>query len=422
MPLYFWISKTSSYGWLFDLGKVGARSIFAIESNSQLQKSAMTLQNDVAYETDAFTPPARFGPFRSKRLPIVLLLLVLALFPGTVGHLTRTLMIDAYVQVSAFVAATLFMFYRAERLFKFGIGVALKTSLFAQVPISALLAATPGCGGTVIVVGAYSSGNVGFGAVVATLTAIKGDAAFLLIATRPDVAIVVLAMSFAAGIITGYLVDIFMKADYRGVANAACDLAPLIGRTRLKDIAYLAFGIPGLAIGVSQLMQVDLVATWGIFMPIVGLGGAAVGLLIWSTSTVQAMTHANDGPITRMAEETSFISVWVIAVYLGYDYIVTLAGFDLETAISTVGLLLPLIAICIGFIPVCGPQVFVTTLYINRLVPFSALLGNAISNDGDALFPAIALNPKAAVAAAIVSSVPAFILPYSFYFFAPNFF
>jgi len=82
---------------------------------------------------------------------------------------------------------------------------------------------------------------------------------------------------------------------------------------------------------------------------------------------------------------------------------------------------LPLMGVLVGFIPGCGPQVLVSTLYINGVVPFSALLGNAISNDGDALFPAIALNPKAAILATAYSAIPAVILAYAFYIFAPNF-
>ncbi len=370
----------------------------------------------------SFAARDKFGPFRSKRLPIVILLLVLAILPGGVGSLTRSLMIDAYVQVGAFVAATLLLFYGAERIFRFDIGSALRNARGMQVPLAALLGATPGCGGAVIVVAAYSSGNVGFGAVVATLTATMGDAAFLLIATRPEVAIVVLPISFMVGIFSGYVVDRVMTVDFRESASASCELAPLIGKTRLKDIAYLLVAAPGLMIGVSQLMQIDLAATYGVLLPIVGLTGTAVGLLIWSTSPLQAMTHLKDSPVTRMAEETSFIAIWVIAAYLGYDYVVTLAGFDLESAFSSIAVLLPLIAIGIGFIPGCGPQVLVTTLFINGLIPFSALLGNAISNDGDALFPAIALNPKAAVVATLVSAVPAVVLAYGFYFFAPNLF
>jgi hypothetical protein len=88
-----------------------------------------------------------FGPFRSRRLLVLCIFLVLALAPGPIGHLTRGLMVDAYVQVSAFVAATLLLFYGAERVFRFDIGSALKKSKGFQVPMAALLGTTPGCGG-----------------------------------------------------------------------------------------------------------------------------------------------------------------------------------------------------------------------------------------------------------------------------------
>ncbi|MDW1892813.1 putative manganese transporter, partial [Vibrio sp. Vb1574] len=39
-----------------------------------------------------------------------------------------------------------------------------------------------------------------------------------------------------------------------------------------------------------------------------------------------------------------------------------------------------------------------------------------ISNDGDALFPAIAMAPKAALMATVYSSTPAFIVGYGYYF------
>ena len=133
------------------------------------------------------------------------------------------------------------------------------------------------------------------------------------------------------------------------------------------------------------------------------------------------MTNTADHPLTRMAEETSFISIWVIGAYLVYDYAAAYAGLDLESAFRSVGFLLPLIAVLVGFIPGCGPQVLVATLYINGVIPFAALIGNAISNDGDALFPAIALNPRAAVVSTGYSTIPALIVAYGFYFLAPGF-
>ena len=58
----------------------------------------------------------------------------------------------------------------------------------------------------------------------------------------------------------------------------------------------------------------------------------------------------------------------------------------------------------------------VATFYLNGYIPLSAELGNAISNDGDALFPAIALAPKAAIIATIYSAVPAIIVAYGYMF------
>lgn len=365
--------------------------------------------------------PQSIGPFRAKRLPYVLVLLVLAIWPGDLGELTRGLMVDAYTQVAAFVATTLLIFYGSERLFNFELGAALRNSKGWQIPISALLGATPGCGGAVVVVAAYTSGNVSFGAVVAALTATMGDAAFLLIAVRPEIALIVLPVSLVVGVVTGLIVDKVNRTDYRGNIASTCELAPRIGKIRLRDYAYVAVVIPGLMIGATQLMQFDLKATWGLLLPITGLVGIALGLLVWAASPVQAMTNAADGPLTRATEETSFIAVWVIGAYLAYDYIVLYSGVDLKDLFASVAPLLPLMGVLIGLIPGCGPQVLVTTLYVNGIIPFAALMGNAISNDGDALFPAIALNPKAAIMATFYSTIPAVILAYGFYLLAPGF-
>ena len=295
------------------------------------------------------------GPFRSRRLLVLCLFLVLALAPGPVGHLTRGLIVDAYVQVSAFVAATLLLFYGAERVFRFDIGAALKKSKRFQVPLAALLGTTPGCGGAVVVVAAYSSGNVSFGAVVATLTATMGDAAFLLIATRPDAELVVLPLSFCVGILSGWLVDRFNRFDLTPDSSGHCEIAPIIGSTRWKDYAYVGLTLPGFVFGVTQVTGADIIAIFGtgLIFPL-ALAGSFLGVFIWATSPLKAMTNIADHPLTRVAEETSFISIWVIIAYLSYSYAETFGGFDLQAAFGTIGVLLPLIAVLVGFVPGCG--------------------------------------------------------------------
>lgn len=359
--------------------------------------------------------------YRPGRLVVLALMFALVLAPGELGPLTRGLMLDAYVQVSVFVAATLLLFYGAERVFGFDLGRSLRVAGRAQVPFAALLGATPGCGGAVVVVAAYTSGNVGFGAVVAALTATMGDAAFLLIATRPDAAAVILPMSFAVGILSGWVVDKVNRIEFRDLKAGSCEIAPMIGRVRAVDWIYLALAAPGLVVGGAQLGQVDITSLFGVPVAALALAGTFLGLAIWAFSPLHAMTNTADSPATRAAEETSFISVWVIGAYLAYDYFAAFSGLDIEVMFAAVLPLLPLIAIVVGFIPGCGPQVLTATLFINGAIPFSALIGNAISNDGDALFPAIALNPRAAVMATLYSAIPALIVAYGFYFLAPGF-
>lgn len=370
------------------------------------------------------THPQRafLGAFRPKRLVVAALLLILVIAPGELGDITRGVMVDAYINVSVFVAVTLLLFYGAERVFGFDIATSLGRARAAQVPLAALLGCTPGCGGAVVVVAAYGTGRVSFGAVVAALTATMGDAAFLLIATRPDAAAVVLPLAFAVGIVSGWVIDTLRLAPPVPAGNPMTDLAPRIGTTRKRHWAYLTLSLPGFAFGVVQLGGADIPeGTWSYAMQAIGLGGVALGLFIWALSPLHAMTHASDAPVTRMAEETAFISVWVIAAFLAYDYAVAFAGLDLRALFASAAPMLPLIAIGIGFIPGCGPQILVTTLYINGMIPFAALIGNVISNDGDALFPALAVNPRAALWATLYSGVPAVIVAYGLYWLAPNF-
>ena len=370
-----------------------------------------------ALAPNASRRPGRMDP---RRLALVGLIVALALAPGDLGALTRGLMQDAFVQVSAFVAATLLLFYGLERLFRFDLGKAMGQARLLQVPFAALLGATPGCGGAVVVVAAYASGKVSFGAVVAALTATMGDAAFLLVATRPDVALVLLPIQFATGILTGWLVDRVLTVDYRP-AQGGCDVAPLIGATRPRHYLYLVALIPGLIVGAAQIGGIEVTQVLGIPVAAFALTGVFTGLVIWTVSPVTAMTNPTDAPVTRMAEETAFISVWVVIAYLAYDYVAVYGGLDLKAMFQTIALALPLIAAAIGFIPGCGPQVLVATLYVNGAIPFSALAANAISNDGDALFPAIALAPRAAIMATVFSTVPALTVAYALYLFAPGF-
>ena len=387
----------------------------------KLSLNSISLANDNHYQVKDFRESFKLIYSIRKKYIVALLLLILTALPGELGEITRGLVTDAYVQVAAFVAITLSIFYFSENKFNFNVGNFLKESSTFQIPIAALLGATPGCGGAVVVVAAYTSGNVSFGAVIATLTATMGDAAFLLIAVRPDIAILVLPLTLFAGIITGYIADNFLTFSNTENAINIKKEVPTIGKNRKRDILFASLIVPGFGLGVLQLLQYDLEKLFGIFPQLIAIVGMVTSILIWSNSKIKTMTNPKDKPLVRVTEETSFIAIWVLSAYLAYDYLVFLTPLDLNMMFKTIGLLVPLLAIIIGFVPGCGPQILVTTLFINGMIPFSALLGNAISNDGDALFPAIAIAPKAAILATFYSAIPACIFAYTLYFFFPLF-
>jgi len=351
---------------------------------------------------------------RHRRIGILIILLVYSIFPGDLGEVTRTSLFDAYIQVTVFVAATLLLFFNLEYFYKIDIGILMKKGDIWQVPMASLLGALPGCGGAVVVITAFARGNIRLGAMVAALIATMGDAAFLLLAKEPTTYLRLMSISIFAAVISGWTVDRFHRGELYSSEIKHFEKIG-IGKLRTRDKLFMAFAAPGLFLGILQLAQVD-VNNFGILVTILGLLGAFLSISIWVLSPINAVSSSDDHPFTRSSEETSFVTVWVIAGFLAYEYAYAFFGLDLEVVAEAAWIFLPILAVLVGFIPGCGPQVLVTTLYLNGIIPFAALIGNAISNDGDALFPAIALTPRMAVIATLYSGIPALIISYFFLF------
>ena len=353
-----------------------------------------------------------------------LLILTLAFQSGEFGEIIRSSMTDAYLQVSVFVGFTLFIFIGLDSLTKFDItSFLVKTKKF-HVPLSAFLGALPGCGGAIIVVTQYIQGRIGFGSLVAVLTATMGDAAFLILAIEPSTGLLIFALGAVVGSITGYVVDIihgnkFLIQKFDDDGNEEVLEKTFVSKF---NIFWLLIFMPGFILGILVAFQVNISNL--IFLPnnfeltaIIGSSGAILSIFMWSLnplSDFQCSTDKSRGFLSRVVDTTNFVSTWVICGFLIFEIFMFFTSIDLKVFFDIWLPFVPLIAIFFGFLPGCGPQVVVATFYLNGFIPLSAELGNAISNDGDALFPAIALAPKAAVVATIYSAVPAIIVAYSY--------
>mgnify|MGYP001256312935 CR=1 FL=1 len=365
-------------------------------------------------EVDGYVGIRQIMIHRYRRVIAGVLLFIAILYPGELGEITRISIFDAYTQVSVFVAFTLLIFFGLEHFLKVDAGELMKKEGVWQVPIASCLGALPGCGGAVVAITAFARGNITLGAMVAALISTMGDAAFLLLAKEPHTYLKVISISFMAAVICGWFVDKFHRGELYNSEVKQLELKE-IGYLRLRDKVYIFLIIPGFIIGCMQLMQVDVYGL-GNEVILLGIFGALISVTIWALSPVNAVTSHSDHPFTRSTEETSFVTAWVISAYLLYEYAHSFLGLDLAVISESALVIIPLLAIIIGFIPGCGPQILVTTLYLNGVIPFAALIGNAISNDGDALFPALALTPRMAVIATLYSAIPALIISYGFLF------
>ena len=336
---------------------------------------------------------------------------------------------DAYLQVSTFVAATFLIIYGLERALKIDATAMLKRDTIWQVPVAAGLGALPGCGGAIIVVTQYVTGRLSFGGVVAALTATMGDAAFLLIAREPITGLSMIVLGFSVGTLSGWIINAIHGGDFlRGsqtTPDAKIEAEHDDASTRLLDQLWMLILIPGMVLAGLVAFQVDvdaLFATESFDRPatllgVVG-GTLAVSMRLAPRFGIKgdAAFSASAGLVRRTISDTNFVTVWVIFAYLVFELSVYFLGLDLKTVFDGWVLFTPMIAILLGFLPGCGPQVLVTTMYLSGIIPLSAQIGNALSNDGDALFPAIAIAPKVAIVATLYSAVPAVILAYGWLF------
>jgi len=384
----------------------------------------------------SYTPSALGGQgFTHRAMFVAALVAAISLAPGG-WSIALDAMSEAYLAVAVFVAGTLALVSYAERGLKIDLGIWLHQHRQWQVPVATLLGAFPGCGGAIIAVTQYTRGHLSFGAVVATLIATMGDAMFLMLAREPRTALGVLAISMAVGSVTGFIVDRVHGRDFLRPSEkeTAPDTVSSADARPEKpaggaDVIWLLMMMPGAVIGVLAAFQYEVdVFIYSLtgfeFAHWLGVAGSFLALVMWASAGASRLTCNSDNgtcqqsapsALQKVIDTTNFVTTWVVVAFVGYELLIAIAGIDLGTAFTVWAPLVPAVAVLVGFIPGCGPAILVTSLYLSGSLPLSAQLGNAIANDGDALFPALAVAPKAAVVATLYSAVPAVIVAYGWY-------
>jgi hypothetical protein len=291
--------------------------------------------------------------------------------------------------------------------------------------------------------------------VVATLVATMGDSSFVLLAADPLTALVLHGGLFATGLATGAVVDAIGFDPRRPSAGAVTgDGAVGSGRgpgptaalpgPRPSTVGAQA-AVPGLTGRPSvRIVPPSLVAFWALLgvsflvavptvlqlvpdetfdigpVPTRAVLGAVGAVVCVGVVLLRWRRRASDGRACRFADrprdvlldaarETAVVTTWVVVAFVGYETLVAVTGLDLGR-LPTLGLIGVVVGAALGLIPGCGPQLVLTGLYAQGALPLSVLVANALSQDGDALFPLLASDRRSAVIGTAISALPGLVV------------
>ena len=375
---------------------------------------------------------------------------------------------DAFLAVTVFVAAMVLLFSWLQYVTAGRFVVWIRENTRFQPVIGAMMGLTPGCGGAIIVMPMYAKGYVTYGTVIATLIATLGDAAFVLIgAVFQDSSfltpvIVVHLTSFLVGVLWGYGVDKLevtpsaplgrfgpkfgtdeplgeeaakaMEGEDSLIEDLPREIPEGWGYRVLHQGYRVWWAITAVGLCLAILLLIwyaqdpeyspelvwdpttrDGIVTW------VGLIGTSLSIILYISSknffaddteaTIGDKLNSLDETLVHAASETAFVTFWVLIAYLVFEFGMILSGIsEADMSEHGSGAAAVLLAATVGLIPGCGPQIIAITAYIEGVISFPALVANAISQDGDALFPLLVRHKVASIWATIHTTLPAIIV------------
>ena len=379
-----------------------------------------------------------------------------------VVEIVLTSMRDAFLAVTVFVAAMVLLFSWLQYATSGKFVEIIRERKKIQPIIGALMGLTPGCGGAIVIMPMYARGYVTYGTVVATLIATLGDSAFVLIgAAIGDSSFVapliaVHLISFCVGVSWGYLIDIIKVTPSKPIGEFGPKFANDKSQEFVEDhespLNDLPREIPG---GLSyKILHQGYLLWWGVttvglifaiallvwsgqdpnfnlelsfdlttrdgFITWIGLLGTTLSVILYiaqrnwfaddTEATIGDKLHSKRETLIHAASETAFVTFWVMIAYLVFEFLMLFGGVtESDLAKYGDGVLAVVVASMIGLIPGCGPQIIAISAYVKDVISFPALTANAISQDGDALFPLLVRHKAASFWATIHTTIPAII-------------
>jgi hypothetical protein len=241
-----------------------------------------------------------------------------------------------------------------------------------QIVIAALLGLIPGCMGGFAGVSLYSHRMIGFGALLAMLTATTGDETFLMLSMFPGKAVQIYAGLFCLALVTGFTADAVTRA-----LNGKAVPPSLDGDLNADDNYELhTCDCDGHGHGENREE-----------------GG-------WKHEAVHFLKEHVWGHVIKRHLPSIFL--WTFGVLAVFG--ILSMYIDIGTWIQGNTALMIFIAVLVGLIPESGPHMIFITMFASGVLPFPVLLANTITQDGHACLPLLAENRKSFICAKAIKA------------------
>ncbi len=339
----------------------------------------------------------------------------------------------------------------------------IKNNKLMQLFVAALLGIIPGCLGTYTVVSLFTHNIFNFGALVTAMIATSGDEAFVMIAMIPETALKITGIIFVVAIISGIIVNFFVKNRKLGNHNfhfdihkeeTTCNCYEKNFIKNLKNISFqrailisgLVLFLFGLATGQlgnhnhggeadkteiivennsehnhdshsfhpadthnhsSELSSDDAKPEHSInWIKLTFLIVSLIALFVAVTVPDHFLEHHLWGHVIKKHFLKIFIWTFIAMLFVN----IMMGYVDLEQWVQTNKYYILIIAVLIGIIPESGPHLIFVTMFINGSLPFSILLANSIVQDGHGSLPLLAESKKSFILMKIINIIVGFIV------------
>ncbi len=305
----------------------------------------------------------------------------------------------------------------------------LKTKVWKQIVLGAVLGIIPGCLGAYTAVSLYVHNIIGLGALVSTMIATSGDEAFLMFSTIPEQAVILHLIIFIIAIVSGFVVQALFKNRFvfklsdkhfhlHNTPECVCFNKKTIGYqlTHLKPkraillltvvgmMLLLLFGANHHEISIDHILNLNQQAhehshpAWIKITFLLVLGFALVTLLTVNDHFLEQHLWGH-----VLKKHLLKIFLWSFGTLLAFHYLNQY--YDLSHLVEDNIWIVLLIAVLIGIIPESGPHFIFVIMFASGTLPFSILLANSIVQDGHGSLPLIAESPKAFTIVKIINIV-----------------